>query len=512
MSLSSRWKKEELVYNDEPEQWHDPKQFMNMQDCVDKFKEHVNKNSSIAIFADRDMDGIGAGAILSSILQDIGIPHYTHVPHRNEKYGLQPKHIVDFHEKGIDLLITVDNGCNAFQALKMAKDIGINIIITDHHNLQDGERYDFPMISPHDGRYPCPYLCGGVMALKFGQVLLDEYHFPKDYWKRYLDYACLTTIGDSMPLLGENRWIVKQGLSKMNTNPSLPIKQMIDKSNYITKGQIDEKTIGWSIVPPITATGRVDHPKLGYDFLMNEKKDDFSFYEVVSEKQKEKISHTNDDKLSEIECVLSDIGYAIVQGFPEGVLNLIANKLAEKNNRPFIVLQRDKDNETVIGSARSRREYDLYAFIMSLPSMYFDARGGHREAVGFTIYDEFLNQFVQEVKQAKVESESVLVYHYDIAVNAIQDSIMDDIEKNKPYGMKYPMPRYVLRNVKIEGIRKYGNKTYAYAWEDANSIPVVFGQALDKNDFKKNVDLLFEFDRSKKGDIRCNVVDWRLSV
>ncbi len=501
------WQQQELVYSQEPEKWHDPMLLKGMEASVRLFKKNIM--NTIAIYADKDTDGMSAGSILAHILQDIGVQPVVYVPERDEGYGIQAKHVDLFYQQQVQLIITVDNGSNAFQAMKLAYELGMDMIITDHHIIQTGERYDFPMINPHQGSYPCENLCGGVVALKFGQVLLQEFGFPENWWKRYLDIAAVATIGDVMPLIGENRWIVKEGLKKLNSNPNVAFSQVIEKNNYVKKGELDEKTLGWTLAPLLASTGRVSSPTLGYNFLMNEDKDNFKEFNDVKECNDRKMKVISEEAIQHIEVNLFNLGYSIVSDFPQGVLGLLANRFAEKFNRPYIVIQRDK-NDNYVGSSRSRGGFDLYAWLMSLPELYFEARGGHTGACGFTIYEEFLDDFVSAIKKAELDVlNDIFIYHHLLTLKQIDDALIALVESNKPYGHDYPAPIFRVDKLTVESPRKFGDKFYVTLWEENSSFSFVFPKTYDRK--IQVVDVLFELERSNKGDIRGKVVDWRKS-
>ncbi|NNG66409.1 single-stranded-DNA-specific exonuclease RecJ [Caldanaerobacter subterraneus] len=395
----------------------------------------------IAIFGDYDVDGICASIILKKALDKVGIKNTVRLPERKEGYGIKPCHIRELKEKGFNTIITVDNGITAFEAAIEARKLGVKLIITDHHEpketLPDADIILNPKIFD-DGFQD--YSGAGLSYLVAKRVLkLADLPEIEDF----IQLASLATVADLVPLKNNNWYIARKGLDSMRKSPIKGILRILENSG-VSYRNIGGFELSWIISPRINAAGRLESPLLSYKLLL--------YGEGVDE-----IDKLNKQRMEIVNrCIekIKDSGNKfliyVLQNCPEGILGLIAGKVAEKFKKPVIVTV--KEGAYIRGSARSVGKFNLleaFDFISKKVDISF---GGHKSACGvsFDIKDlnlvqQLLNEYIEQnpVEEEINELDGILVRKPSLEE-------VQNLDSFEPFGFKNPEPAFLLEGKVID--------------------------------------------------------------
>lgn len=443
---------------------------------------HISKKNAIRIIGDYDVDGVTSTYILYSGLKRIGANISYDIPHRVEDgYGINNNLIDRAVEDKINLIITCDNGIAASDVVSYARSKGIDIVITDHHEVpkiveSDEEKEEIPeanaVIDPKQRAcsYPFIDICGAVVAFK-----LIEYLFlikgvdKEEFFEKFLPFAAIATVCDVMPLKNENRIIVSEGLKYLRNTNHVGLNALIEASN-IKKNELDVYHIGFIIGPTINSSGRLESAKDSLELLLE--KD----YDTALDKAKrlrelnyERQELTNKafeiiDKKISSEGLLNKHKVLIVyeEELNESILGIVAGKIKEKYYRPTVVLSNSKD--LIKGSGRSIEEYDMFKEF-SKSKEYLIAFGGHKMACGLSLSIDNLDNFIRDVDEKESLNSDDLVRKVYIDGNLMLKYISMNLVKNidnlAPFGNGNSAPKFGAKNLKIKSINILGkNKNF----------------------------------------------------
>ncbi len=410
--LYNRGITEDKIYNflnpDYDKDIYDPFLFNDMQKVVDKVFDSIKNREKICIYGDYDADGVGASFLMASFLKKIGCDVFCYIPDRkNEGNGLNEKAIDYIKNEGASLIITVDNGIVAFDEVNYIHSLGMEVIISDHHEQMPHRLPNaYAIINPkvEGEKYPFRELCGAGVAFKIISALALK-HKDRDellkYIKWNLDIVAIATISDLVPLIDENRVIAKYGLTVLNKTRNLGLKEIIKISNLNDfqdgeNGGITSYDVGFRIGPRLNAAGRMDHANAAYELLMSSDIEEAkNIAEDLNNKNNERQNivtnavkwfiKENGDKINDRKIII-----AHNDSWPVGVVGLIASKLKDYYNLPVFALTTENNN--IVGSGRSVEGFDITK-AMQENSNLFIKFGGHKMACGCTIpYDKY-NEF-----------------------------------------------------------------------------------------------------------------------
>lgn len=454
-----------LFYKEQ--QFHDPYLLMYMEQAVDRIKEAIEKQEPILIFGDYDADGVTSTSVMMITLQELGANVQFYIPNRfTEGYGPNEQAFKLAAEKGIRLIITVDTGISAIHEAKVAKELGLDLIITDHHEPGPVLPEALAIIHPklENSSYPYKDLAGVGVAFKLAHALYGK--VPE----HLLEFAAIGTIADLVPLKGENRLIAKKGIRKLKGTKREGLKALF-KLTGVETANIDEETIGFIIAPRLNAAGRLDSADPAAQLLLTE--DVFEAEELANEidqLNKERQAIVNDIAEEAVRQVEED--YPIENnpvlvigqhGWNAGVIGIVASKLVEKYYRPAIVLSFDEEKGLAKGSARSIAGFDLFKNLSTCRDI-LPHFGGHPMAAGMTLQlsdvDELRSRLNILANEQLSEEDFVPVTNLDSEVN-IEDVPMSAIEEMQmlaPFGMSNPKPKVLITSSKISQIRKIGSE------------------------------------------------------
>jgi single-stranded-DNA-specific exonuclease len=434
--------------------------------------------------------------------------HYT-IPNRDKDgYGLKDYFIKKFKEDGIQLIVTVDCGTSNYNEIKLANELGIDAVVTDHHSIPEKLPEAIAIVNPQqaDCNYPNKEICGSSVAFKLVTVLANEL-WDKEKAEDYLDYqlgiVALGVVGDCMALKGENRILVREGIKRLTEGKHEGILALLEEANLPTNN-ITSTTIGFQIGPRINAAGRIDNPQHAFELLIGNLEKAQTLNEL-NNKRKTITKKYIDEAVSEIEKMekIPNIIVLINKNWQSGLLGLIANGVSEQYMRPTVAIQ-EKDDEFV-ASMRSINNFDITSCLRDVANDLFTAFGGHAMAGGFTMPKENLDEFLKRVKKAGEErinpEDFVSTLNIDCAVepNELSFETCHKISKLEPFGADNPEPTLLLRNVTIKGIRPVGKQ------EDHLQFPIQHGDKMVGAiafRFGKHID---KIDPAIPHDIVCNM-------
>lgn len=437
----------------------------DMHQAVARIYQALLSGESMAVYGDFDADGITATALLVqglSILKAKAIPY---IPHRlTEGYGLKTAALENLYQQGIRLVITVDCGITALSQIQKANKMGLDIIITDHHTPPATVPPALAVINPRlpDSNYPFSELAGVGVALKLLQALFQGIG-KEEQLNELIDLVAMGTVADMMPLLGENRYLVKQGLKLINASPRLGIREMIIQAG-LSSGSLDSESISWSLAPRLNAAGRLEHAMSSYRLLLTDSPQEAHELAIwLEQKNVERQRLTTKALATAREQVLAQgilpLLLASDKDFPVGICGLVAGKLAEEFYRPTVVIKTGEQVSS--GSCRSIPEFNIIQALTQCSSL-FSHFGGHSQAAGFTLPTSNLPRLQQALLElATTQLDGVdLRPKLDIDAEASLSDLGGDtfpiIQKLAPFGRGNPAPTFLSRQVEVVAVRTMG--------------------------------------------------------
>ncbi|NMW84636.1 single-stranded-DNA-specific exonuclease RecJ [Peptoniphilus sp. AGMB00490] len=443
---------------------------------------HIAKKNKVRIIGDYDVDGVTSTYILYSGLNKIGADVSYDIPHRVEDgYGINNNLIDRAYNDGVKLIITCDNGIAARDAVLYAKSKGIDIIITDHHEVpkkfeKDKEIELIPdanaVIDPKQNscNYPFAEICGAVVAFKLIEYLFLIKGVDKDeFYESFLPFAAIATVCDVMPLKNENRIIVSEGLKYLRDTKHRGLNALIEVSN-IKKNDMDVYHLGFIIGPTINSSGRLDSAKDALELLLENN------YDLALEKAKklrelnyerQKLTTEAFDIIDEkiIRENLLDKHKVLIlyeEGLNESILGIVAGKIKEKYYRPTVVLSNSKD--LIKGSGRSIEEYNMFQEF-SKSKEFLTTFGGHKMACGLSMPLKSLDEFIKDVdeKESLTKEDLIRKVYIDgnLELKYISMNLVKEIERLAPFGNGNSAPKFGSKNLKINNLNILGkNKNF----------------------------------------------------
>lgn len=458
--------------NGDLEKISSPWLFKDMDKAVDILRIKISHESKIRIICDYDVDGITSGYILFRSLKKLGANIDLVVPHRIEDgYGINEKLIKNAYDSGIDTILTCDNGISAYNQVEYAKSLGMNIIITDHHEVPfeetDGKReYIVPnadAVVNHkqaDCPYPFKELCGAMVAYQLISALFETEGIGKNELYKLLPYAAIATVCDVVDLKGENRIIVKQGIKKLKDCNDIGINALINACK-LDKNNLSSYQFGFVIGPCLNASGRLDTAKRVTELLdcIDTQKAEVLAKELV-ELNAERKDMTNEGAMTAIEMAQDMDDKVLVlylKDCHESIAGIIAGRVREKYNKPTFVLT--DAEQGVKGSGRSIEEYDMYSELTKVKSL-LTKFGGHKMAAGISLEEKNIDLFRKMLNENcnLTEEDLYLKVWIDIALplEYITMDFVNQLEVIKPYGKGNEKPVFAEKNLKIISLQILG--------------------------------------------------------
>ena len=442
--------------------FYNPYEMPDMEIAVNRIIKAIDNKEKIIIYGDYDVDGITSVTVLKSFLEERGIKVTEYIPNRlNEGYGLNKKAVKDIVEAGNELMITVDCGISAVEEVEYANELGIEIIITDHHEPGNTLPSALAVVDAKrkDNKYLCRNLAGVGVVFKLIQAISMKLGLEEKEYLKYLDIVCLGTISDIVPLTDENRVIVKLGLKLVEQTRNLGLREILKASGYT---KIDSNAISFGVAPRINACGRMGHQEEALKlFLSKEIEEVRELTQKLNEynKLRQDIEkNIYDEALKQIENQnLAERNTIVLmgKGWHHGVIGIVSSKITELYFKPSILLCEEGDIGK--GSGRSIPGFDLYESLSEC-SDSIEKFGGHSMAVGINVKTNKLDEFKEKLEEIAIEKnigEIVPILKIDAQVNLdeINKETINGLKELEPYGEANKMPVFALKNLKIDSIR-----------------------------------------------------------
>lgn len=447
------------------EPMHDPRELKDMELILNRLADARAKDEHIAVYGDYDADGVCSTALAVHALRDAGHEQVTYyVPDRmTEGYGLNDKALEKLAKAGVTVVLTVDNGIRAIEQAQTAKRLGIDLLITDHHELGDQTPEAYAVVNPKrlDCTYPYPSLAGSGIALKLAQALLKQ-ELPQKYW----EIASIGTVADMMPLTGENRTIVIRGIKGMQRT-ALPGLSALTNSSSIDPQKLDAASIGFLIGPLINACGRMEHADPAIKLLLCETYDEGEVYAAemqrLNKQRQQVVQQITKQAMAEVASSQAEPGsFLIASGdsWHLGVVGIVAARLAERYARPTLVLQRDAESGILKGSGRTYGTFDLYKALQSAEDL-FEHFGGHKAAAGLAFHESRLHELMERMSaavtaQGEHSGQAILALDGEATLQDIEISTIEQLQALGPFGQQHPTPRFVWRGLQVKDSKTMG--------------------------------------------------------
>ncbi|UBH12370.1 single-stranded-DNA-specific exonuclease RecJ [Macrococcus armenti] len=441
---------------------HDPFLMFQMDKAVERIKSAINNNEMILIYGDYDADGVTSVTVLIDCLKSIGANVGWYIPNRfTEGYGPNEAAFREAHEAGVSLIITVDNGIQGHHEINVANELGMDVIITDHHEIGHTLPEAYAILHPMhpEGNYPFHHLAGVGVSYKLGCALTGTQN------EHILGFVAIGTISDLVSLTGENRVLVKRGLKALNAHTPPGLKALLDQASF--KGEINEETVGFIIGPRLNAVGRLDDARLACELLQIDNEDEAIWMsEQVNQfntERKEVVSAITEQAIIDVEEKIANGNRFIIvakEGWNEGVLGIVASRITEQYHLPAIVLNIDYDNDYAKGSARSIPQVSMYDSLDHSRNL-ISKFGGHHMAAGMTLPIENIEQLEKELNDyldMQVEGEIIQEIDIDAAIEMADITVknINDLDKLRPFGTDFSVPLLSLMNAEITDIKQIG--------------------------------------------------------
>lgn len=443
----------------------DPFLLPDMEQAVSRIRHALISGETIALYGDFDADGVCGTAVLNEGLSSLGGKVVSYFPHRfNEGYGLNTASLETLREQGATLVITVDCGISNMSEVEDARRIGLDVIITDHHTVTQGIPSALAVINPKrmDSSYSFYHLAGTGVAFKLVQALFQTLG-GTERLAGMLDLVTLGTVADMVPLLGENRYLVKRGLEGLGQTRRIGLLEMA-RTAGLQLGGLDTEAINWALAPRLNAPGRLDHAFSSYRLLMTDSPEEARLLADDLEKknaQRQKLTaeflaRTREHLPADTEVPLLMIGG---DDYPPGIVGIIAGRLADEFYRPVFIFEQSDD--VVRGSARSIPEFDVVQALSECQDLLLRF-GGHPSAAGFALPSDNLSRFRQcllEIAARQLSSVDLrpsLTIEADIPLRWMQGSTYSLIASLAPFGRGNPVPVFLSRGARVVSCQKIG--------------------------------------------------------
>lgn len=461
------------------DQLYDPHLMKDMDKAAALILEKIRTDVRIRIVGDYDIDGVCSTYLLYRGLTRCGAAVDYQIPERiRDGYGINESIIRKAKEDGIDTIVTCDNGIAALEQVRLAKELGMTVIVTDHHEVvrdEDGSQV-LPeadaVVNPH--RDDCPYpfagICGGVVAYKLVQVLYEKNGIPEQEWKDMLEFAAIATVGDVMKLQDENRIIVRWGLKQIPHTASAGLRALVEACG-LDIYDLTAYHIGFVIGPCLNASGRLKTAKLALELLLCEGMQQSARAEematelkFLNEERKDMTQAGMEQAFEQVDAELADDDVLVVYlpDCHESLAGIIAGRVRENYNKPSFVLTRGED--CVKGSGRSIESYHMYQALCGVQDLLLKF-GGHPMAAGFSLKEENIDEFRRRLNEqsALTKEDFIPKIWIDVAMplEYISEALVNELKGLEPFGQGNEKPQFAQKNLRIRSVRAIGRNNNA---------------------------------------------------
>jgi single-stranded-DNA-specific exonuclease len=506
----------------------DPSLLPDMDRAVSRIYRALLSSEKIAIYGDFDVDGVTSAALMVQGLSALGGIVIPYIPHRvSEGHGLRMQVIEELCDQGVNLIVTVDCGITDVEEVKLAAKLKMDVIITDHHIPPAVLPAALAIVDPKlpGSRYPFSELAGVGVAYKVMQALLGSVG-KKEQVDSQTDLVAIGTVADMVPLIGENRYLVKRGLRILNAAPRLGVQEIITRAG-LTPGELGSDSITWCLSPWLNASGRLEHAIASYNLLTTSSVQEArGLAELLGQQNAERQKLTA-KAMTEARAQIAAQGVTSLimlchTEFPLGIAGPVAGRLAEEYYRPVIIV--NTEDKTASASCRSIPEFNIINALTQCSGL-LSRFGGHAQAAGFTTSTKNLALLQKELSdiadnQLKgVDLRPRLDIDAEVALPDLGGGTYRLIQKLAPFGKGNPVPTFISRDVEVAGSRTMGNgqqhlrlrlRQHGMNWEG-----VAFNQADSLNKATDTLDIVYnlELDRWSGADnLRLNILSFMPSM
>lgn len=490
---------------------YNPYLLKDMELTVSIIKEKVREEKRIRIVGDYDIDGVCSTYLLYRALTEIGAYADYEIPDRiRDGYGINESIIRQAAEDGIDTILTCDNGIAATAQIRLAKELGLTVLITDHHDIMKEEGVE--ILPPADAiinpkqmacHYPYPEICGGLVAYKLVQALYEAYSISQEKWLEMLEFAAIATVGDVMKLQDENRIIVKEGLKRMGQTKSLGLRKLIEKNN-LDEDNITAYQIGFVIGPCLNAGGRLHTAKLALSLLLSESEEEADLMALelkdLNDQRKTMTRQGTEEAVEQVEALYKDHKVLVVYlpSCHESLAGIIAGRLREQYQKPAFVLT--DGEEGVKGSGRSIETYHMFDALVEVKEL-LSKFGGHPMAAGLSLKKENVDEFRRRLNEnAKLGEEDFIKKIWidvPMPLEYINEPLIEELDLLEPFGQGNEKPLFAQKGLSIRSVRVMGKNRNVVKFSLASEK----GMPMDGLLFADGDSFLQELSGSRKIDV-----------
>jgi single-stranded-DNA-specific exonuclease len=469
--LTTKTSVEKFLAPDYTRDLYDPFLMADMAKAVDRILSAITRQEKVIIFGDYDADGVPASVIMASFFQKVAFTNFeVYIPDRhNEAYGLSEEAIRGFAASGVKLVVTFDCGITDVAEVELADQLGIEVIITDHHLPPEKMPQAYAVVNAKrsDDTYPFKMLAGSGVAYKLVQALTQKGSFDlAPGWEKWLlDLAAIATITDMVTMTDENRALTHFGLKVLRKTRRLGLQYLFNAAK-VNLAYATEDDIGFMIGPRINSASRMSHASEAYELLMTEDEAKARAIADHLEKQNKERRELVERILQEVEKdyhgqTLPAILVAGNPGWSLGVLGLTCSRLVEKYQRPVFLWSKN-GHGVVKGSCRSDGSINMVDLMRSTPADFFIDAGGHAMAGGFSLALEKVEQLLPSLLTAyqalpKQKVNESLLYDAELSLEMVDNLLSAEIERLAPFGVDNPKPVFLFRNILIAEAKSFGN-------------------------------------------------------
>lgn len=443
---------------------HDPFLMKDMGKAASRLAHAIRNHERVLVYGDYDVDGTTATAIMYSFLKNFGVQVDYFIPHRfKDGYGISIDGIEEAKKLGAKLIVSVDCGITAVEEAKLAKKLGLDLIICDHHNAGPEIPDCVAVLDPKRPgcTYPFDGLSGAGVGFKLAQGTLKELGLPMETANQYLDLVALSIASDIVPIVDENRVLMRLGLEKLNTEPRIGLRVLADHIK-MGIGKISTSQIVFSIGPRINAAGRMGDAKLAVELMISESEEEAKTYakelEAVNMRRRDTDNLTMEKAMGLIDSHYDmDKSSSVVLHDPEwhlGVIGIVASRLVDIYCRPTVMLS--TVDGMVKGSARSIKGFNIYNALKDCDDLLVQF-GGHEFAAGLTLDAKDLEAFKERFEEIVMErlgldeQDPELIIDADLNLGDIKPIFWKQLSQFEPYGPQNLKPIFVSRNLRVVG-------------------------------------------------------------
>ena len=465
----------ERYLNGTVDQMHNPELLPDLALAAEILEQKISSEAAIRIVGDYDIDGVCSTCILYRGLERLGARVDYEIPDRvKDGYGINESIIRAASEDGIDTILTCDNGIAAISQIALAKELGMTVVVTDHHDIQtvlleDGKEEDLlppadALVNPkrRDSVYPYPQICGAMVAYKLIQVLYERAGIPRTEWLDMMELAAVATVGDVMKLQDENRIVVKEGLRRLRDTKNLGLRALIE-ANQLDLEKISAYHIGFVIGPCLNAGGRLDTAKLALALLLAESGEEARGLalelKALNDQRKDMTQKGVDEAAAQVEerYMADKVLVVFLPDCHESLAGIVAGRIRERYHKPTLILTHSEEGAK--GSGRSIEAYHMFQGLVEVQDL-LTKFGGHPMAAGFSLPLEHVEEFRRRLNEnAKLTPEDFIPKVWiDIALpfEYVDEALIEELERLEPFGQGNEKPQFAQKDLAVRSARVMG--------------------------------------------------------